>query len=59
MALDLSTFTTRSQQALASAIQAAAAAGNPARFAPNLFHLKHKCDLAIKEVKALLDNGSV
>jgi ATP-dependent Clp protease ATP-binding subunit ClpB len=30
MALDLSTFTTRSQQALASAIQAAAAAGNPA-----------------------------
>ena len=30
MALDLSTFTTRSQQALAAAIQAAAAAGNPA-----------------------------
>jgi ATP-dependent Clp protease ATP-binding subunit ClpB len=30
MALDLSTFTTRSQQALAAAVQSAAAAGNPA-----------------------------
>ncbi|HJR89709.1 MAG TPA: Clp protease N-terminal domain-containing protein, partial [Aeromicrobium sp.] len=30
MALDLSTFTTRSQQALAAAVQTAAAAGNPA-----------------------------
>ncbi|MFL6090692.1 MAG: ATP-dependent chaperone ClpB [Aeromicrobium sp.] len=30
MTLDLSTFTTRSQQALAAAIQSAAAAGNPA-----------------------------
>jgi ATP-dependent Clp protease ATP-binding subunit ClpB len=30
MAFDLSTFTTRSQQALAAAIQSAAAAGNPA-----------------------------
>jgi len=30
MTLDLSTFTTRSQQALATAVQAAAAAGNPA-----------------------------
>ena len=30
MSLDLSTFTTRSQQALAAAIQSAAAAGNPA-----------------------------
>jgi ATP-dependent Clp protease ATP-binding subunit ClpB len=30
MSLDLSTFTTRSQQALAAAVQSAAAAGNPA-----------------------------
>ncbi len=30
MTLDLSTFTTRSQQALAAAVQSAAAAGNPA-----------------------------
>ena len=30
MALDLSTFTTRGQQALAAAVQSAAAAGNPA-----------------------------